>query len=105
MSICRHQRIRPLSATTRVRVIRMVNSIRLAVVMALCGLAAGLPFGAVAHHSFATFDNNKTVTLVGTVKTFEWTNPHTWIWLVVTDAKGVDQVWGIEGAAPGELTR
>jgi hypothetical protein len=73
--------------------------------VALSVLAAGLPPGAVAHHSFATFDNTKTVTLVGTVKTFEWTNPHTWIWLVVTDAKGVDQVWGIEGAAPGELTR
>lgn len=88
MSICRHQRIRPL-----------------AVLMAFSVLAAGLPPCAVAHHSFATFDNTKTVTLVGTVKTFEWTNPHTWIWLVVTDAKGAGQVWGIEGAAPGELTR
>ena len=73
--------------------------------MAFSVLAAGLPPCAVAHHSFATFDNTKTVTLVGTVKTFEWTNPHTWIWLVVTDAKGAGQVWGIEGAAPGELTR
>jgi Family of unknown function (DUF6152) len=105
MSICRHQRISPFSRTTWVRGSRTVNSIRLAVLMAFSVLAAGPPSAAVAHHSFATFDNNKTVTLVGTVKTFEWTNPHTWIWLVVTDSKGVDQIWGIEGAAPGELTR
>jgi Family of unknown function (DUF6152) len=82
-----------------------VKSIRFALVMGCAGLTAALPLNANAHHSFATFDNNKTVTLAGTVKTFEWTNPHTWIWLVVTDAKGVEQVWGIEGAAPGELTR
>jgi Family of unknown function (DUF6152) len=82
-----------------------LRSIRLAALLTFSVLAAGLPPFAVAHHSFATFDNNKTVTLMGTVKTYEWTNPHTWIWLVVVDGKGVEQVWGIEGAAPGELTR
>jgi hypothetical protein len=82
-----------------------LGSFRLAVLLACGALAAALPRGAAAHHSFATFDNTKTVTLAGTVKTFEWTNPHTWIWLVVSDGKGAEQVWGLEGAAPGELTR
>ena len=68
-------------------------------------LAPLMSRSAIAHHSFATFDNTKIVKLTGTVKTFEWTNPHSWIWLVVADDKGGEQVWGLEGTAPGELTR
>src|SRR5689334_21394124 len=34
---------------------------------------------AFAHHSFAMFDADKKVTLEGTVKEFQWTNPHSWI--------------------------
>jgi hypothetical protein len=60
---------------------------------------------AMAHHSFAMFDMNKTLTLSGTVTNFEWTNPHSWIWIQVPDAKGGSQLWGLEGQAPGELTR
>jgi Family of unknown function (DUF6152) len=82
-----------------------LGAFRIAGMLATGVLAAALPRVAAAHHSFATFDNTKTVTLVGTVKTFEWTNPHTWIWLVVPDGKGAEQVWGLEGTAPGELTR
>ena len=48
---------------------------------------------------------SKTITLSGTVRTFEWTNPHTWVWLEVTDPSGSTSVWGLEGAAPGELAR
>jgi hypothetical protein len=82
-----------------------LRSFRAAVLLAFGALGAALPHGASAHHSFATFDNAKTLTLTGTVKEFEWTNPHTWIWLVVSDGKGAEQVWGLEGTAPGELTR
>jgi hypothetical protein len=38
---------------------------------------------ALAHHSFAMFDPDKTVTLKGTVKEFEWGNPRLaspWSW-------------------------
>jgi hypothetical protein len=38
-----------------------------------------------AHHSFAMFDQEKTVTLRGTVKEFEWTSPHTWLRVMVVD--------------------
>jgi len=35
---------------------------------------------AFSHHSFsAEFDVGKPVTLQGTVKEFEWTNPHAWL--------------------------
>jgi hypothetical protein len=89
----------------KTRYMRPTLRIQIAILLGCGALAAPQPRGAVAHHSFATFDNTKTVTLVGTVKTFEWTNPHTWIWLIVSDGKGAEQVWGLEGSAPGELTR
>ena len=49
-----------------------------------CGLAvAALVLApaapALAHHSFAMFDQSKIVTLEGTVHEFQWTNPHAWI--------------------------
>lgn len=67
---------------------------------------------AVAHHSFAMFDD-RNVTLKGTVRTYEWTNPHSWLWLYVTevdgkpvaDKDGQPVVWGIELGAPGEAVR
>ena len=51
---------------------------------------------ALAHHSFAMFDRDKSVTLTGVVKEFEWTNPHVWIHLMVTDDKGMPREWGFE---------
>ena len=66
--------------------------------LALAGVAAvslaAAP--AFAHHSFAMFDNQKNVTLDGTVKDFQWTNPHVWIQVMVPDAKGAQQEWGVE---------
>ena len=68
------------------------------------GVAALLP--AAAHHSFATYDRTKTVTIKGTVKTFQWTNPHCVIWVVIQPAGGGDpQEWSIETTSPGVLTR
>jgi hypothetical protein len=43
---------------------------------------------ASAHHSFAMFDQTERVTLKGAVQEFQWTNPHAFIQLVVTDAAG-----------------
>ena len=61
---------------------------------------------AFAHHSFAMFDNQKNVTLDGTVKEFQWTNPHSWIQLVVKDpATGKEVEWSIEGGSPNGLAR
>ena len=52
------------------------------------------------------FDNQKTVTLVGAVKEFQWTNPHSWIQLLVKDpASGKVVEWSIEGGPPDNLLR
>ena len=59
---------------------------------------------ALAHHSFAMFDRDKTVTLQGTVKEFEWTNPHSWLRFSVNDEKsGKPSVWAVELSSPGRL--
>ena len=46
------------------------------------------------------FDDKKEVVLKGEVKEFQWSNPHTWIQLNVTDASGKVVEWSIEGGSP-----
>lgn len=60
---------------------------------------------ALAHHSFAMFDAAKTMTMTGTVKEFEWTNPHVWLRIMVDDAGGTPRQWALEMGAPGQQTR
>ena len=60
---------------------------------------------ALAHHSSAMFDQTKTVTLSGTVKEFLWTNPHTYIQLLVKNDKGGEDEWNLEMTAPLHLQR
>ena len=72
----------------------------LAVTVAMAGVTP-----AAAHHSFTMFDNHKTLTLEGSVKTFEWTNPHVWVELIVTDASGAKVEWSVEGPSANTLGR
>src|SRR5262249_46565605 len=51
---------------------------------------------ALAHHSFAMFDRDHPQVVEGVVKDFQWTNPHVWIQVMIPDAKGVSQEWGVE---------
>jgi hypothetical protein len=53
-----------------------------------------------AHHSFAMFDMAKQVTVNGTVKQFQWTNPHAYIQIMAKDAAGRDVEWSMEMGAP-----
>jgi hypothetical protein len=67
-------------------------------------LAAAGP--ALAHHSFAMFDFTKTVTIAGSVKEFQWTNPHVVLWVIADGAAGEAPVqWSLELTSPGNLTR
>ncbi len=72
----------------------------------VAGLAAALcAVPALAHHSFAMFDAGKLVTLEGTVKEFQWTNPHVWILLMVADGDAAPVQWAIELNGPTGLAR
>jgi len=66
-------------------------------------LACAAP--AAAHHSFAMFDRDKTVTIAGTVKTFQVMNPHGWLRILVADAGGSQNEWSIELGGPGQVSR
>ena len=61
---------------------------------------------ALAHHSFSMFDHEKTMTLSGTVKEFEWTNPHAWLHIVATDEKtGKPVEWSFEMGGVGQVAQ
>jgi len=69
--------------------------------LVLCAVASGV----VAHHSFAMFDSEHQIRLVGKVTDFRWQNPHVYIHLQAPDTKGKVRNWTIEGANPGILNR
>ncbi|MEO6152841.1 MAG: DUF6152 family protein [Croceibacterium sp.] len=62
--------------------------------MAMAGVAAQ------AHHSFAEFDMNKKTTISGTIRVFQWTNPHSYIQLMSKDASGRMVEYSLEMGAP-----
>jgi len=69
------------------------------------GAALILAPSANAHHSFALFDVTRSVALEGTVKKFEWTNPHSWITLEVIGPRNTADEWLIELPPAGALAR
>src|SRR5689334_1369980 len=70
-------------------------------------MAAALLLGAppaLAHHAIsADFDSTKPVTLDGTITRVEWTNPHAYIYLDVTDTSGKTADWRVELGSRDEL--
>jgi hypothetical protein len=60
---------------------------------------------ALAHHSGAMFDATKKVTVQGTVKEFQYTNPHSWLVISVPDANGKVTEWSFEAEGPSTLLR
>jgi hypothetical protein len=58
-----------------------------------------------AHHSVAMFEEKKTITLEGVVKEFQYTNPHSWLLVDVTDRSGKVTTWGFESEGPSTLQR
>ena len=78
---------------------------RLITALAALALVAGAAAPALAHHSFAMFDFQASKSVTGTVEQFDWTNPHTFIWLEVPNASGVTERYGFEGMSPNYLGR
>ena len=58
-----------------------------------------------AHHSAAMFEEKKTITVEGVVKEFQFTNPHSWLLVDVTDKSGKVTTWGFEAEGPSTLQR
>ena len=68
------------------------------------GIAAALLAApAFAHHSFAMFDQSKVLAISGTVKDFEFVNPHAWLHVIIANDKGETSTWAFEGGSPSQL--
>ena len=70
-------------------------------------IVAGSLFAGIAwaHHSDAMFERERVVELSGTIKEFQFTNPHTWIQIDVKDDKGELVEWSLEWGSPNQLGR
>jgi len=68
-------------------------------------LILSIGFPVTAHHSPAVFDRTKEVKLVGAVKEFRWSNPHSFIELDVRNEKGGTDTWAIEMDPPNYLVK
>ena len=71
----------------------------------VAGLVALVSLPALAHHSFAMFDMEHPIEIVGTVKEFKFVSPHTLLILQVKGDDGTVKDWTLEGGAPGLLVR
>ena len=80
---------------------RTVYAFVIGVAAALCVVASPV----AAHHSGAGFNGYKMIELTGTIKEFQFTNPHTWIQFIVEDAKGEKVEWSAEWGSPNNLGR
>lgn len=60
---------------------------------------------AIAHHSNSSYQVDEIISLTGTVKEWQWVNPHTWLIMTVEDENGNEVEWAVEGRAPGILRR
>jgi Family of unknown function (DUF6152) len=62
---------------------------------------------ALGHHSFAMYDSKQLITVTGTIKSFQWSNPHAIVWLIDGPKKdGASDLWTLElPTSPGVLTR
>lgn len=71
---------------------------------AVAGASLAVALPASAHHSFAMFDPQHPLQLEGTVKSWEFTNPHSWLVLMVM-RDGAPVEYNIEGASVNTLIR
>ena len=82
------------------------SHLRVALVL-VCALGTGSRL--LAHHSFAMFEMDRSVTYVGTVIEYRWVNPHTHIIMKVDSAPGVDTAtvgtWDVEGGSTNIMGR
>ncbi len=73
--------------------------------IALAGGLTLLSQSILAHHSGSMFEKEKEVTMKGVVKEFQYTNPHSWLIINVTNEDGTVTTWGFEAEGPSTLLR
>ena len=71
--------------------------------LAFAAAMSAIALPALAHHSFAIFDQSKVNRVTGTVKDFELVNPHAWLHVVLVDDKGQTATWSFEGGSVAQL--
>ena len=69
--------------------------------LAAAGTLLAIPVS--AHHSGEMFEREKTVTLTGTVKEFQYINPHSWLIVDIDNNDGTTTTWGFEAEGPQDL--
>lgn len=75
-------------------------------VLAAIGAALAIPAPVLAHHSYAMFDHTKEIALKGAVvKEWQWTSPHTWLYVLVPNGAKEPDKFSLEGGNPGLLRR
>jgi hypothetical protein len=79
-------------------------------ILATAGLSVALCAGAgiapaFAHHAYGLYDMTKTAEIDGTVASFEWSNPHCWLFVTVASAGGAQATYGFEATSVGEMVR
>jgi hypothetical protein len=75
------------------------------ILIVLAGVLTALSLPGAAHHSGSMFEEKKTITLKGVVKEFQYTNPHSWLIVDVTNEDGTVTTWGFEAEGPSTLLR
>jgi hypothetical protein len=81
-----------------------VTTTRVLALAAIAGLAMAAPSS--AHHSTAMFKWGEELPLKGAVvERWEWTNPHTFLYVKVKGADGKERRWAFEGMSPNHLVR
>src|SRR5882672_8952364 len=86
---------------------RMEDPVKNAVLAAFLGASMSV-MGSVpllAHHSGAAYDRDSDVDVAGTIKEFQYTNPHSWLLVEVVDKTGKTVDWGFEAEGPSTLPR
>ena len=74
----------------------------------VCAAAAVMAAGAhqaLAHHSYAMFDRSKVITISGTLKEWDWENPHIYMTIAVSDPQKGEVTYTLEGGSPVMLER
>jgi hypothetical protein len=79
--------------------------IRKPATLLISGMFVCIAGSAAAHHSFAMFDQENPIELVGVVQEFKYTNPHTFLILQVKEPGGGATTWSLEGPSPSALVR